>query len=255
MAFGDNNNSNKVFDPTYYGKSYVSDYDNGTGVEFSYSGGLMKLSMFKRDAGNSGRKEEIISASLTGLKAHLLVEAMNKLDSDVKDGNAEGHVYGITSGMGETVKVVGFGVEDGKKYFVIAKVNSQGGMSEKTVYKFTSGVNYYMDWSNFDSMKYSRIHDDEVEYIMFKNALADFSRNISGAAGYATLFMNKYEHNKDMNKINQIMDKLGISIKTNNASYDRSANNFFSNNNSVGNTNSEHKTYSDIEEMLGGGDD
>jgi hypothetical protein len=86
---------------------------------------------------------------------------------------------------------------------------------------------------------------------MLKNILIDFARNISGAAGYGTLYLNRYEQNRDRNKITTIMDKLGISVRQTGQSY--SGNNFFSNNG--GNKNSEHKSLSEIEDFLGGSED
>ena len=254
MAFGDNNN-NKNFEPTYYGKSYVSNFNDNTSVEFSFGSGLMEVSINKRN--EDGKREKLIGAHLTGFKAQLMVKAIESLEAAIADGATDNAYFGTSVGIGEIVKSIAVGVEDGTKVLIICKVDKEGNISEKNVYKFANGANYYMSWKNFDSMDFSKNFDDSIEFTMFKNAIADFARNVSGAAGYGTLYLDRYERSKEHSRINSIMDKLGISVRQNsNNNYNRSNNSFFSNSNSnKGNMNSEHKSFSDIEDMLNSPED
>lgn len=250
MALNDNNNKG-VYDPNYYSKTYLTNYNTNMSINVTFGSGLMKVSINKRS--NDGKTEEIISAALTGLKAQLLVNAMNQMEADIEAASAEGRSYGTSVGMGDIVKAVAFTVEDGQKKFVIAKVDKEGTISEKTVFEFSIDTNYFMSWDDFDRMKFAKKYDNDLEYTLFKNMLIDFSRNVSGAAGYGTLYLNRYENNRNWTRMNQIMDKLGINVARGGQSYQRSGNNFF--NNDGNNRSSEHKSLSDIADLLGGSED
>lgn len=260
MALNDNNNSNKIYDPTYYAKTYATNYDTNKTINVTFSGGLMKVAIANK-LPNTAKTEDIISASLTGLKARLLVEAMDQMEKEIEAGTAEGKSYGVSVGMGDVVKVIAFENHDDVKHLVIAKVDAAGNVSDKTVFEFGKS-NYFMSWDNFDTMKYNRNYDINIDYDMIKNALTDFSRNICGAAAYGGLYMSRFENHKDRTKIDTIMDKLGITVRHSQQPY-RSENNFFNNNNNSisnsygngGNKNSEHKTLEDIDAMFGGGDE
>ena len=252
MALNDNNNNNKVFDPNYFSKTYMVNYNTNMSINVTFGSGLMKVAISKRD--DSGKTEDIISAALTGLKAQLLVNAMNQMEADIETGSAEGKAYGTSVGMGDIVKAVAFTVEDGQKKFVIAKVDKEGTVSEKTVFEFAVDANYFMAWDDFDKMKFAKNYDNNVEYNMFKNMLIDFSRNVSGAAGYGTLYLNRYENNRNWNRMNQIMDKFGINVSRGGQSFQRSNNSFF-NNNDGNNRSSDHKSLSEIEDFLNAPED
>ena len=60
-------------------------------INVTFGSGLMKVSINKRS--NDGKTEEIISAALTGLKAQLLVNAMNQMEADMEAGSAEGKAW------------------------------------------------------------------------------------------------------------------------------------------------------------------
>lgn len=252
MALNDNNA--KTFEPAYYAKTYINNYSNNTVINVTYSSGLMKISIANRDSSN-GKTEEIINASLTGLKAQILVNALDQMERDIENGEAEGKAYGTSVGMGEVVKAVAFTVIGGDIKFLIAKVDKEGKVSDKTIYEFPKETDYYMSWSNFDSMDFNRVYDDKIQYNMLKNILKDFARNISGAAAYGGLYLNRYEQNRDRGKITRIMDKLGINVQSGGQNYQRSNDSYFNNYSGGGNKTSEHKEFTDIEDMFGSEDD
>lgn len=256
MAFNNNGNgNNKVFEPNYYAKTYYTNYEAERALNITYGAGLMKLTIATRPKDNSTERTDLITTALTGLKAQLLVNAMEQMESDIATGEAEGKSYGTSTGMGDVVKAIAFTVVDGKKQLVMAKVDSTGNISDKTVYEFAQDTNYYMTWDDFDRMKFAKQFDNQIEYNMLKNTLIDFARNISGAAGYGTLYLDRYERNRDHGKVNQIMDKLGINVAKGNGGFQRSENNYFNNNAGSGNKSSEHKSFADIESMLNLEDD
>jgi type IV secretory pathway TraG/TraD family ATPase VirD4 len=91
---------------------------------------------------------------------------------------------------------------------------------------------------------------------MFKNALIDFARNISGAAGYGTLYLNRYQDSSMSTKISAICGKLGINTNTNtNRSYNSGGGFFTNNDNSGNNPTSQHRSYDEIASMIDDDDD
>ena len=65
MAFGNygnnnngaSNNNNKVYDNTYYAKTYFNNYDDNKSLDISYSAGLMKITINDKSSGD-GKKED-----------------------------------------------------------------------------------------------------------------------------------------------------------------------------------------------------
>ena len=75
-----------------------------------------------------------------------------------------------------------------------------------------------------------------------KQALADFARSATGALGYGTLDLNRYESQREARKMDQVFDKLGIER--------RSYNGNKGNNNFLSNASSKSMSMDDVEDLL-----
>ena len=245
-----NNNQQKKYETSYYSNLKIRNYDAHVAIGVRYSGGLMVISIQKEN--DQHRYEDIISAPLPPKKAAILLHEMDAMEAS---GNTDSKAYGVTLGLSDVQTAIAFQIVNGTKHLRIAKVESSGRIQEQRAYEFTNGVDSGLQWSDFDSMKFSKDVVDDVDYRMLKEAIADFARGQSGALAYGGLYMDRYQQGSLGNKINAIMDKLGIERQQNNSNYQRSGNGFFNNTNNTESSNSDHKSYSQISSMLDGDED
>ena len=220
MAIGDgsnNNNSNKVYEATYYSRLRLSRVD-GLGMSITYRSGLMILEINKLEDGF--KTTPIISIFLSPIKAGMLAGQIKTLlnyratEKKIDPNKA----FGVNAGMGEKITFIGFSTDSDKKiYCTIGK---------------------------FDSLE--KVYKDDVEIGMLIQAFEDVSRSASGALGYGTLDLNRYEANREHRRLDQVMDKLGIERRSSGSgSYgNRGDNNFLSN------ASSKSTSVEEIEDLL-----
>ncbi len=235
-----NSNNNGRYDPSYYSGLKIKNYDSKTAIGIVFTSGLMNISIQKEDE-STHKYEDIIKASLTGKKALILLHEMDLMEADEAEVTK---AYGVTLGLGDVQTAFAFQKVNGTKYMRIAKVNSDGSIKDQKSFEFANGVDSGVQWSDFDRMSFGKDVVDDIDYIMLKNTIEDFSRNLSGAAGYGQIYLNRYDQSSMTNKVNAIMDKLGIERRSNNSNYGSGNNGFFNN------ANSEHKSMSQYSSML-----
>ena len=215
----------------------------------------MKVAISKENENHT--YDDLITASLTPKKAIILLYEMDQMEL-AAEADSTTRAFGVTLGLGDVQTAIAFQVVNGTKHLRIAKVNSDGSIADQKAYEFQNGTDSGLQWSDFDRMSYTKDVVDNVDYTMLKNAIADFARNMSGAAAYGQNYMNRYDNNILTSKMNAIMDKLGIERRSGNSNY-ATGGGFFSNNNGSGNSGnnatSEHQSYSDISSMLGDDDE
>lgn len=245
MALGDsrtnnNGNNNKNYDNTYYSNLKIRNYNNHLALKIEYRSGLMKISIQKE--ADQYKFEELISVNLTAKKAMILVHEMDQMEQCEEEGKA----FGVMVGLANTQTAIAFQNVNGVKHLRIAKIDSNdGSVKDQKAFEFQNNSDTGMHWTNFDTMKYSQDIVNDVDYVMLKTAIADFARAQSGATAYGHLYLNRYSENVLTTKVNAIMDKLGIERRSNNNNYSSVGGDFFEN------TTSEHKSYSQINSMLG----
>ena len=249
MAIGDggnNNNSNKVYEATYYSRLRLSRVD-GLGMSITYRSGLMILEINKLEDGF--KTTPIISIFLSPIKAGMLAGQIKTLlnyratEKKIDPNKA----FGVNAGMGEKITFIGFSTDSDKKiYCTIGKFDSNGAITESQKYQFASEYNYALEWSNIEANSLEKVYKDDVEIGMLIQAFEDFSRSASGALGYGTLDLNRYEANREHRRLDQVMDKLGIERRSGGSgSYgNRGDNNFLSN------ASSKSTSVEEIEDLL-----
>jgi hypothetical protein len=200
----------------------------------------MKLSISKLE---NNKYQDEISASITPKKAAILVDIMPRVEA------GEEGVFGTTVGMSEVQTAVGFQNINDVIYFRIAKVDKSGRITDQRTFTFPSGSDASLRWSDFEGMKFTKDYNDMIDYNMFKEALADFARGISGAYGYGTIYMNRYHDSSITTKVNSIMDKLGIPVGN------KTTGGYFNNNGNSNAGSSQHRSYEDISAMISDEDD
>ena len=242
MALGDNEQKN--FEPTYYSNLGPRNYDNHTAIGISFSTGLMKIAIQKEN--EQHKYDTMIEASLPPKKATILLHEMNAME---ESGGDDSRACGVVVGLSSVQTAIAFQIVNGVKHLRIAKVNQDGSIKEQKAYEFANGVDSGLQWSDFDSMKYSKDIIDDIDYVMLKAAIEEFARGQSGAYAYGAFYMNRYSEKSLSTRVNAIMDKLGIERQSGNSNFQRGGG-FFSEGSNNSAARSEHKSYSDISSML-----
>lgn len=242
--FNDNqsSNNNNRNNPVYYSGLRLRNYQEGNAINITFSSGLMQIGIARPDENNRYQNE--ISASLTPKKAAIIVDQLSHFEAGEKG------VFGTVLGLGEIQTAIGFQALDDKKYLRIAKVDKTGKITDQRTFTFPQNADPAYHWSDFDNMKFVRSYNDEIDYNMFKNALIDFARSMSGAGAYGGLHMNRYQESSLNSKIFGICSKLGVNLGNNFSNNNRSTGGGYFNNNNSGSATSQHRSYEEISSMI-----
>lgn len=266
MALGQErnfNNSNKRVDTTYYSRLHFNNYSDHKRLNITYSAGLMHISIAVSPDGNSPAEDKI-TVHLTGNKAKILLEQFKLFEKAISESNiSTSMAFGVQTGMSDVRTVIAVHTTaDNGKGITIAKVNSEGGINERYEYEFAKNYNFGLTWTNFDSMQIEKNYHDNLDYEMLKEAIEQFAITCSGAAGYNAVDLARYDIGSFKNRIESVMDKLGVPVQRNNNSNFRqnSSRSYFDNGSSDSRSQassaSNHKTLDDIDdEYLSNEDD
>ena len=234
MAIGDggntngNGNGNKVYEPSYYSRLRMSRNEE-IGISITYRSGLMILELNKLEDGF--KASPVISIFLSPMKAKMLVAEINKLFDYMKEKKIDpSKGFGVNAGMNEKVTFIAFSTdEDRHIHCTIGKFDGTGTIVESAQYTFVTDYNYALEWSNISANDLEKVYHNDLEINALVQALDDFSRSASGALGYGTLDLNRYEKNKEYRRMDQVFDKLGIERRSYNGNGHGGNNNFLSN--------------------------
>ena len=232
----------------YYSGIRFRNYDDHNELNFTFGIGLLRIGISKE--GDDHRYTEEINASVPPKKALVLLDQIKILEE-----KGEG-IYGTTLGLGDVQTAIAIQFKDDNRYVRIAKVNKDGRIQDQRTFCFYKNSDAGYNWSDFDNMKFTKNYNNDIDFETFKTILADFARGMSGAFGYGTLYLNRYQDNSMTNKINAALEKLGVPINRggNRGSNYSNSNGYFNSGNNSGGV-SQNKSYSDIESMIGDEDE
>lgn len=260
MALGQERNTNKRFDTTYYSRLHFNNYGDRKRLNITYSAGLMHISIAVAPDGNSPAEDKI-TVHLTGNKAKIFLEQLKLFEKAISEGNINNSMaFGVQTGMSDVRTVIAAHTTADGKGITIAKVNSEGGINERYEFEFAKNYNFGLTWTNFDSMQIEKNYHDNLDYEMLKEAIEQFAITCSGAAGYNAVDLARYDIGAFRNKIESVMDKLGVPVQRNTNSNFRQGNSrsYFDSSEprSQAASSSNHKTLDDIDdEYLSNEDD
>lgn len=114
---------------------------------------------------------------------------------------------------------------------IIRKITEEGEITSTYAYQFRNNPNNIgiRNFNDNNTSEYDRIAYPNTEVEFFLSVLKEFYTAMTGAQAYANMYFGKYDYNRISNKINLIMDKLGIE-KAGSGDYSRKQNNFFNGN-------------------------
>ena len=247
---GNQSNNNTNYEPRYYSRLRLRNYDTHMGIDISYSGGLMKIDIVK--GSGESRMEAAASVYLTGIKAMMLYNQMMAFNQRyIEDDKklTQNMAFGVQTGMSEITTICAVHKNpDGQRALTIAKINASGSFTERTTFDFPKENLFGIEWSNFDQMKFDKKFESNIEFDMLAEAIHQFASTFSGAAGYNILDLNRYESNRQNSTIRRIAEKVGVEINNNRNNYSRGSNNYFNSNSDR--ATSTHRTAEEIDSLI-----
>lgn len=251
MAIGENssNNSNKVYENTYYSRLRFKAEDGKLSINFSFRSGLLVIDLCALQDGF--KYEPIQTIYLSPTKARLLADEIEKFKVYLASDNVEPNIaYGVNAGMGEKISYIGFHTNTLKEIFItIGKINGDtGSIIGCDTIKLNKDYHFSLEWNDISSMDLMKVYNNDIELEQFIDMLRDFARSMNGAMGYGVADITRYDLNRILRKMDPIYDKLGIERRnSNNGSYGLKSSNFLAN---AGSTNSNYTTIDDVENIL-----
>ena len=229
---GNNNQSssnNGNYDPRYYSRLRLRNYDTHMGIDISYSAGLMKIDIVKGTG--ETRMDAVASVYLTGIKAMMMYNQMTEFNIKYLEDDkklTQNMAFGVQTGLSEITTICAVHKNpDGQRAFTIAKINASGAFTERNTFDFPKENLFSINWSNLDQMKFDKKFESDVEFDMLAEAIYQFANTYSGAMGANILDLNRYENGKQNSMIRRIAEKVGVEINQNRNNYSRGSNNYF----------------------------
>ena len=253
MALGNSNyggNNKQKQDPSYYSKLRFSERgDTSRSVRLKYWKGMMCISITSEGAQEDGYKIDDIGAIyLSPLKSLALA---NSLDEFINDEN---HApVGVNVGISEVQTCVVFQhVENGGVRMIISKIDASGNRSGEQEFTFTGNYDYYLEFKDYEKMKFDKHYVPYIQIKMIITALREFYTGLCGGMAYSVMEFAKFDISRTSTKLNVIMDKLGIQRLSSYNSGGSGENSYFNRNGAApqGSTYSDHHNAEDLDELI-----
>ena len=253
MAIGDGyqssnsgENNNKLFEQTYYSRFSVRNGDKQLSVW--YRSGLMVLELNEVDH-TTYKRNPIGNIYLSPMKAQMFASEIVKFkEYRNSDKIKENVAFGVTGGMKEKVSYVGLHTNKNKDIFLtIGKFDENGQIVESNTIQFNKDYNYSIEWEDISKMKLERVFDNDLELNMLHAVVAEFGKNMNGAAAYSFADLTRFDHARIMRQMDPIYDKLGIERRTYGGGNRSFGNDFLSNTSST----SKSTTIEEVANLLG----
>ena len=255
MALGDsnyNNNSNKMYENTYYSRLKVRNNKDGHILGYSFKSGMIIVGISARKEDNT--YETLAEIYITPTKAMILSRQIEKIKEEIASGKANSKGYGIITGLDETVSTLILRTVDTEvgvmPALTIGKIDGSGKFVKRVDFNFNTNYDFGVNWADVDAMDSTNEYFNDIEFEQFCRLINDFANSSNGAYAYSTIDLARYDYKALMNKLNPIYDKLGIERQQyggSNRSYS-GTNNFLDGASSS--SSSKSATYEDLEDLL-----
>lgn len=242
MALGDDNSRNQVYSSTFYSRIKFRNQSDKTVFGFSFKNGLLVINI--NEEKDNFKYEEIASINLSPAKARLLRDKLSCFATDCERVVNEGvqvdsnHAYGVDAGFRDTVSFIAFRMtgelsEAGYPQIgcTIGKVDQDGTVHDNFEFIFNTNYHYSLEWSNLGNMDVSKNINDALELKILCDVLDEYIGSYSGAAGYMTFDVGRYEMNR---MIKPIYEKLNIDTNRSSGNRGGDSGGFFANSNNGG---------------------
>ena len=210
-GYGNNGGQNKVFDRSYY--SRLKFRKDNLALNFTYSGGLLSITIDERDDANGSFKyNNLQKISLSPYKAKMFVEEIKKFKEYVATGDINPTVaFGVNAGINANITYIGVHADlDGTPKVTIGKFNNDGIIIEQATFTFNKDYNYALEWKNIDTNDLTKVYYNNLEIDMFENIVTNFANNIDGAIAYSVHDLGRYDYNRLVGRFDVVYKALNI---------------------------------------------
>lgn len=264
MALGGNptEQNKKNYDPTLVSRMKIKErlkgVDSVNCKELGFKFWKDKLQIIVQIWGNNSKPEELASIYLSPMKATVLANEIRSLMNE-EDEFTNQRGRGVMTGIGETRGLIYIKNSDNStekepdRVLVISSVNKDGNEEGHCEFHFP----YDTSSLRFDGDDYRDFENNlfkDIELDVFCDLLESFASSSNGAAAFAVVDAQRFNNTTMNNKINAIMEKLGIERNGGNYSKNQPGTSYFDRNsgaNSPEATNHSHSTATSMEELEG----
>ena len=221
-----------------------------------------RLQVYIQIWGNDSKPEELASIYLSPMKATVLASEIRNLMNEADEFTNQ-ISRGVMTGIGETRGLVYLKntptstEEEPDRVLVISSVNKDGGEEGHCEFHFSADISSLrFDGDNYKDFEMNMFKDLELD--VFCDLLESFASASNGAAAFGVVDAMRFNTTATTNKINTIMEKLGIERNGGNYSKNSAGSSYFDRNNggarsaeASNRSRSSASTLEEMEEMLG----
>lgn len=267
MALGGKTEQNKKnYDPTMISrlkfKERLKGVDPSNCKELGFKYWKDRLQLIVQVWGDGAKPEELASIYLSPTKARVLAAEIRSLMKE-PDEFTNQRSRGVMTGIGETRGLIYIknsetsSVENPDRILVISSVNKDGGEEGHCEYHFMPDISsLQFTGDNYRDFEMNMYKDMELD--IFCDLLESFASASNGAMAFSVLDTMRFTNTTMTNKVNSIMEKLGIERGGGNYSKSQPGSSYFDKNNGSGadsreatnRARSSSSTLEDLEEML-----
>lgn len=225
MSLGNDYNNDKkstIYDPTIYSPYRMNNAESTvdkTCMTFTYWKNTLRITIApKKETGNDETSFDLengISIYLSHTKARILADVMRKFLADPEKYDNSG----VPSGQGIITISRGKEFNSPSPLMIIRKIDETGNVVSSFAYEFKS--NYFFSVLNYtENADFGRDFEsyNNLEIEQMITLLEQYYTAMTCATAYTVLDQGKFEAARNNRRINQIMDKLGISSDYNSGS-------------------------------------
>lgn len=217
MLTNPNNNEKKNYSPTVYSR-YSLNNPNGVDpsvVNFSMWSKTLKITFtpykeVQKEGEYNLDKDNAGSANITHVKAKQLLDEIIEFEKDPDKYSNLGVISGSALLSISNGKELGVN----SPCLILRMIDEEGNQTSSYAYEFSKDYHYVIRNYDKDTRKYEKVFDNGIELDMFKTLLRKYYEEQSGATAFAVLDNFKYSITFTNNKIDAIVDKLGIDYKS-----------------------------------------
>lgn len=217
MAVGDSmsGGQRKNNDSTYYSRFNLKNGNNQS-LGVTFWAGLLQISIDSKNPDDMYSKyESDIKINLSPMKTRLFEKEIDAfidyLQSKTIDENK---AFGVNAGLGDQVTFIALHANKDKVPIVtIGKFDGSGTITEShDMILSTPDYHYSLNWSDLKSNKLDKNFHGDVEIAQLRDLVSNFAHNMDGSLAYSVADLMRYDIKRENNKLDQMMNKMGIEV-------------------------------------------